>query len=79
MNHEAQPSPILPLSELDRVAWRAHNLETLRESAALSFEHKLQVLEDLEEVALAFGYQRNPLTGRLFHPEKSLPPGITLK
>ena len=75
MNNSDHPPSIHPISERDRAGWRAHNLETLRESAALPFEEKIRVLEDLEGVALAFGYQHDPATGRLFHPTKSLAPG----
>ena len=53
------------LPKEERAAWRRHNLQTLAESAALPFEEKLTILEDLEELAVAMGYQRDPLTGRL--------------
>ena len=53
-----------PLSRSDRAAWRKHNLEDLVETAALSFEEKLAILEDLEELTIAMGYQRDPSTGR---------------
>ena len=49
----------------DRAAWRRHNLQTLAESSALPFEEKLAILEDLEEITVAMGYQRDPITGRL--------------
>jgi hypothetical protein len=50
----------------ERAAWRRHNLHTLADSAAaLPFEEKLTILEDLEEIIIAMGYQRDPLTGRL--------------
>ena len=55
----------LKLSEEERAAWRRHNLQTLAESSALPFEDKLAILEDLEEITIAMGYQRDPLTGRL--------------
>jgi hypothetical protein len=55
----------LKLSEVERAAWRRHNLQTLAESAALPFEEKLAILEDLEEITIAMGYQRDPITGRL--------------
>jgi hypothetical protein len=55
----------LKLSEEERAAWRRHNLETLAESLALPLEEKLAILEDLEEIIIAMGYQRDPLTGRL--------------
>ena len=74
MSHEQPATTVRALSERERAAWRAHNLENLRESAAWSFEHKLLVLEELEEVALASGYQRDPATGQLFYPQKSSPP-----
>jgi hypothetical protein len=46
-------------------AWRRHNLQTLAESSALAFEEKLAILEDLEELTVAMGYERDPGTGRL--------------
>jgi hypothetical protein len=49
----------------ERAAWRRHNLQTLAESAALPLEEKLAILEDLEEITIAMGYQRDPTTGRL--------------
>ena len=54
-----------PLSPEERTAWRRHNLQTLAESSALPFEEKLAILEDLEEVTIAMGYERDPSTGRL--------------
>ncbi|PZR72012.1 MAG: hypothetical protein DLM73_14370 [Chthoniobacterales bacterium] len=56
---------VRPLSAEQRAAWRKHNLETLAQSAALSFGEKLALLEDLEEVTTALGYRRDPGTGRL--------------
>ena len=53
------------LSSEERAAWRRHNLQTLAEASALPFEAKLAILEDLEEIAIAMGYQRDPITGRL--------------
>lgn len=53
----------LPTEE--RAAWRRHNLQTLAESSALPFEEKLAILEDLEEITIAMGYQHDPITGRL--------------
>ena len=53
------------LAQDERAAWRRHNLQTLAESAALSFEEKLAILEDLEELTITMGYQRDPTTGRL--------------
>ena len=61
MNKRVSPK----LSEEDRAAWRRHNLHTLGESAALPLEEKLAILEDLEEITIAMGYQRDPITGRL--------------
>jgi hypothetical protein len=37
----------------------------LTESAALPLEEKLTILEDLEELTIAMGYERDPNTGRL--------------
>ena len=53
------------LSPKERAAWRRHNLQTLAESSALLFEEKLAILEDLEELTIAMGYERDPITGRL--------------
>ncbi|HET9367363.1 MAG TPA: hypothetical protein VFO22_04775 [Candidatus Udaeobacter sp.] len=60
-----ESEPVRPLSESDRAAWRKHNLEDLAESAALSFEEKLAILENLEQITIAMGYRRDPATGRL--------------
>ena len=56
------------LPKEERAAWRRHNLHTLAESAALPFEEKLTILEDLEETTIAMGNQRDPVTGRLRKP-----------
>lgn len=56
------------LSPEQRAAWRRHNLQTLAESAALPFEEKLTILEDLEELTVAMGYERDLGTGRLRKP-----------
>ena len=53
------------LPKKERAAWRRHNLRMLTESAALPLEEKLAILEDLEEITIAMGYQRDPITGRL--------------
>jgi hypothetical protein len=53
------------LSPEERAAWRRHNLQTLAESAALPFEEKLRILEDLDRITIAMGYERDPITGRL--------------
>ena len=53
------------LSSKERAAWRRHNLQTLAESSALPFEEKLAILEDLDELTIAMGYERDPVTGRL--------------
>jgi hypothetical protein len=53
------------LPKEERAAWRRHNLRTLTESAALTLEEKLTMLEDLEELTIAMGYERDPSTGRL--------------
>ena len=53
------------LPKEERAAWRRHNLRTLAESAALTLEEKLTILEDLEELTIAMGYERDPSTGRL--------------
>lgn len=53
------------LAQDERAAWRRHNLQTLAESAALPLEEKLAILEDLEELTITMGYQRDPTTGRL--------------
>jgi len=60
-----KPASLNPLSPEERAAWRRHNLQTLAEAAALPFEEKLAILEDLEELTITMGYQRDPTTGRL--------------
>lgn len=62
VNKRASPSLSSPA---ERAAWRRHNLQTLAESAALPFEEKLAILQDLEEITIAMGYERDPKTGRL--------------
>ena len=64
MNVSKRASPS-SLSPEEREAWRRHNLQTLAESSALRFEEKLAILEDLEDLTIAMGYQRDPATGRL--------------
>jgi hypothetical protein len=59
------PAFLNSLPKEERAAWRRHNLHTLTEAAALSLEEKLTILEDLEELAIALGYERDPNTGRL--------------
>jgi hypothetical protein len=56
------------LSPVERAAWRRHNLQTLAQSSALPFDEKLAILEDLEELIFAMGYEREPGTGRLRKP-----------
>jgi hypothetical protein len=56
------------LSPEERAAWRRHNLQTLAQSSALPFEEKVAILEDLEELTFAMGYERDPQTGRLRKP-----------
>jgi hypothetical protein len=58
----------LKLPKEEFAAWRKHNLQMLAESAALPLEEKLAILEDLEEITIAMGYQRDPGTGRLRKP-----------
>ncbi len=60
-----KPASLNSLSPEERAAWRRHNLQTLAESSALPFEEKLALLEDLEEIAIAMGYERDAVTGRL--------------
>lgn len=57
------------LTTEEHAAWRRHNLQTLAESSALPFEEKLAILEDLEELTVAMGYERDPSTGRLRKPK----------
>jgi hypothetical protein len=38
----------------ERKLWEQHNIETLREWREISFTRKIQMLEDMEEVARAF-------------------------
>ena len=63
-----KPASLNPLSPEERAAWRRHNLQTLAESAALPVEEKLAILEDLEELTIEMGYERDPSTGRLRKP-----------
>jgi hypothetical protein len=53
------------LSPEECAAWRRHNLDTLAEDAALPFEEKLKILEDLEQITIAMGYERDLNTGPL--------------
>ena len=62
MSKRGSPSSLSPE---EREAWRTHNLQTLAESSALPFEEKLAILEDLEELTIAMGYERDPNMGRL--------------
>ena len=45
---------IKPISPEDRALWEAHNIQTLREWRAIPFSRKIQMLEEMEEVARAF-------------------------
>jgi len=40
--------------EEEKEAWRRHHIESLLESASLPFSRKIQMLEEMEEVARAF-------------------------
>jgi hypothetical protein len=40
--------------EEEKQAWQRHHTESLLESAALPFSKKIQILEEMEEVARAF-------------------------
>ena len=40
--------------EDEKAAWRRHHIESLLESASLPFSKKIQMLEEMEEVARAF-------------------------
>lgn len=51
--------------EREKAMWDAHRLEQLLAWAALSFEAKVQCLEDMEEIARGFGHVFDPATGRL--------------
>ena len=62
MNKRASPGSLSPE---EREAWRRHNLQTLAEASALPFEEKLAILEDLEELTIGMGYERDPNMGRL--------------
>jgi len=59
---------LISLTTEERAAWRRHNLQSLAESCALSFEEKLAILEDLEELTIAMGHERDRNTGRLRKP-----------
>ena len=45
---------IKPISPEERKLWEAHNIQTLREWRAIPFSRKIQMLEEMEEVARAF-------------------------
>jgi hypothetical protein len=45
---------IKPISPEERKLWKQHNIDTLREWRAIPFTKKIQMLEDMEEVARAF-------------------------
>jgi hypothetical protein len=45
---------INPISPEDRKRWERQNLADLMQTAQLPFARKIQMLEELEEVALAF-------------------------
>ncbi|MFZ3375484.1 MAG: hypothetical protein WA183_08015 [Chthoniobacterales bacterium] len=38
----------------EKAAWRRHHIESVLQSAALPFSRKIQMLEEMEEVARAF-------------------------
>jgi hypothetical protein len=40
--------------EEEKEAWRRHHIESLLESASLPFSKKIQMLEEMEEVARVF-------------------------
>lgn len=48
-------SPIIKeISPEERKLWEQHNIQTLREWRAIPFTTKIQMIEELEEVARAF-------------------------
>ncbi|MFZ0915338.1 MAG: hypothetical protein WAN04_00435 [Candidatus Udaeobacter sp.] len=59
-----KPACLNSLPKEERVAWHRHNLQTLAESSALAFEQKVAILEDLEELTIAMGYELDASTGR---------------
>ena len=59
-----KPASLNSLSKEERAAWHRHNLQTLAESSALAFEQKVAILEDLEELTIAMGYELDASTGR---------------
>ena len=65
MSLKAKRILVFPVTDRDRAAWRKHNLETLAQSAALPFDKKVAILEDLEQITIALGYRRDAATGRL--------------
>ena len=42
---------VKPISAEERALWEKHNLDTLREWRAIPFRKKIQMVEDMEEVA----------------------------
>jgi hypothetical protein len=59
-----KPASLNSLPKEERAAWRRHNLQTLAASSALAFEEKVAILEDLEELTIAMGYELDASTGR---------------
>jgi hypothetical protein len=51
--------------EEEQRRWQAHRLEQLIFWANMSFEEKVQMLEEMEKTAIAFGNEFDPVTGRL--------------
>ena len=49
-------------AEEERRRWTAHRREQLIEWAAQPFRHKIQMLEDMEEVVKAFHHGKIPRT-----------------
>jgi hypothetical protein len=47
-------SSLRTISEKERELWKRHNIESLLEWADLPFTKKIQMLEEMEEVARAF-------------------------
>jgi hypothetical protein len=45
---------VKPISAQERKLWEKHNIDTLREWRAIPFTKKIQMVEEMEEVAKAF-------------------------
>jgi hypothetical protein len=52
---------VKPISAEDRKRWEQHNIQTLREWRAISFAQKIQMVEEMEDLARAMHGGQLPL------------------